>query len=203
MDKANINYGILDELETVEVCGKNGDKILVKKRISYKEKEEMAQELASSDFLFDDESDVCHLNYKYPLLRVYLIAKYYTNIDVNDIENEDDYRRLFDYITWNELYDQVYDVICSDFEGFVREVSWRLSDSAKAIHETVTSLGYKIMQTFDFLFTGEDIVQQIASAEGINEKMIDAFKALKERENLSGGKGKVVSSGAVLNMSKK
>ena len=82
-----------------------------------------------------------------------------------------------------------------------------LMEAAKTVHEKEHSLARKVDRAFGFLFTGEDLTEQIAQAEGINEKLVDMFDAVREREQknamLKNSKAKVSSGGAVLNMAKK
>lgn len=198
---------VLNELEaeTVEVLGKNGDKVLVRNRIPYAEKEAQAYEFAAGSLVIDD--GITYMGFKKNLLERYLMVKYYTNIDVDDLKEEDDYRKLFDYLIYNELDAEILKVINEDYNGFVFPMAWDLVSAAQEVHEKKNSLGYKLNELFGFLFTGEDISEQIASAGELNEKMIDMFKALQERDannaRLKNGKAKVHSGGAVLNMAKK
>ena len=206
MEKVKLDFGNIQE-EAVEVTGKNGDKVMVRKRIPYVEKEAQAYELAAGSFVIDAEGGVCYTSFKKNLLDKYLIAKYYTNIDVSDIEDDDGYMKLFDYLYYNELYDKIGQVIAADYFGCVSDMAWHLSGAAEQVYEKKNSLAYKLDQTFGFLFTGEDLTDQIAAAEGVNEKMVDMFKALQERDEknalLKNSKAKVSSGGAVLNMAKK
>lgn len=206
MEKAKINYDILKQEETVELVGKNGDKIHVRRNISYEEKEALAYELVAGVFVIDDEAKVCYTSYKKPLYETYLRVKYYTDIDVGNVD-EEGYAKLFDYMVMNELYEKVMNVIMYDYSRCVEEIVWLLKTASETVYEKQNSLGGKLEKVFGFLFTGEDLTEQIAAAEDINGKMVDMFKAVKERDEknalLKGGKAKVSAGGAVLNMAKK
>jgi len=157
--------------------------------------------------VIDESGQISYVSYKRPLLETYLLVKYYTNIDIDDIEDDDGYMKLFDYLVANDLYEKLIMQTSQDYRGHVDEIEWRLRDAAESVYEKKNSLGYKLDKAFGFLFTGEDLIDQIAAAENINEKMIDMFKAVRERDTknalLNNSKAKVNSGGAVLNMAKK
>lgn len=207
MDKAMINLATVDMNVVTEVTGKNGDVILVKKMLPYAEKEMQAYEVAAASFVINEEDKVCYESYKRPLIETFLLTKYYTNVDVSEYESEEGYEKLYDYLTFNELYDPIMEACRVDYWRHVDEIAWRLKDAATTSYEKKNSFGYKLEQTFGFLFTGEDLTDQIAAAEDVNGKMIDMFKAVQERDAknalLKNSKAKVNSGGAVLNMAKK
>lgn len=206
MEKVKINFEVLNENRSVELTGKNGDKIIVRSRIPYAEKEQMAYEMAASTQVIDEEKGTCYRTYQQHLLDAFLIVKYYTNIDVSEM-GEADFEKLFDYLVFNELYDALFDAVEGDYLRFTYDIAYRLVSAAMESYEKEHSLAHKVNQTFGFLFTGEDLTDQLAAAEDINGKLVDMFKAVKERDEknvlLKGGKAKVNSGGAVLNMAKK
>ena len=163
--------------------------------------------MAAASFVINEEDKVCYESYKRLLIETFLLTKYYTNVDVSEYESEEGYKKLYDYLTFNELYDPIMEACRVDHWRHVDEIAWRLKDAATTSYEKKNSLGYKLEQTFGFLFTGEDLTDQIAAAEDVNGKMIDMFKAVRERDAknalMKNSKAKINSGGAVLNIAKK
>jgi hypothetical protein len=141
------------------------------------------------------------------LVEAWLIVKYYTNLELPENPEDEDYEKLFDYLLYNELARPLMEAVSGDYFGYVEGITHLLIEAAKTVHEKEHSLAHKVDRAFGFLFTGEDLTNQIAQAEGINEKLVDMFDAVREREQknamLKNSKAKVNSGGAVLNMAKK
>lgn len=206
-EKVQVNYDVVNMESAVELTGKNGDKIMVYRHIPYTEKEMLAFELAAGTFVCDDENKLSYTSYKRKLIEAYLIAKYYTNIDVEDAADEDDYIKVFDYLVHNELYEGIMNAIAYDYNIFSEAIMYDLLGATMQVFEKQNSFTAKLEKVFGFMFTGEDLTEQIAAAEDINGKLVDMFKAVQERDAknalLKNGKAKVNSGGAVLNMAKK
>jgi hypothetical protein len=99
------------------------------------------------------------------------------------------------------------EAVDKDFGCFVDYMAHHLMWSAKERFQKANSLSAKLEKAFGFLFSGEDLTQQISSAEDIQNKMIDMFAEVRERDEknalLKNSKAKVKSGGSVLNMAKK
>lgn len=149
---------------------------------------------------------MCYRTYQQHLLDSYLIAKYYTNIDTDGM-TEEEYAKLFDYLVYNDLYAALMEAVEGDYMQFVYNIAYRLITAAMERFGKTNSLEYKVGKTFGFLFTGEDLTDQIANAENVTGKLIDMFEAVRERDEknalLKSSKAKVKSGSAVLNMAKK
>ena len=65
-----------------EVC-------LVKKRIPYEEKIALAEELLQLAYVIDDENGIGYLLEDYEAKELFLILKYYSDIDTSELESKD------------------------------------------------------------------------------------------------------------------
>lgn len=181
-----------------------GATVNVKTWLPYSEMEDMAIEMAELTILFDDTGFAC-IGHTENLVKGYLMAKYLTDLDLEDCSAEE----VYDFLTETGLYEKIDDP--------ARELMWRVEDIYRAIcnnmidkHMLENSIGHKLQKTFGFLFSGEDVAESIAKSELINEQMIDMLGVFlnhkKEQEMLNSGKqdkSKLRVGGALVNMAKK
>ena len=195
---------VTHEINTVKVEA-NGIFVEVKPWIPYSEMEAMAVEMAERTLLFDEENGFACIGHSENMVKIYLTAKYFTDLDVEGCTPED----VYDVLTRTGLFRKI--------EETVMENLWRVEDIYRALcnnmidtYKKENSLARKLEKTFGFLFTGEDMTESFAKSELINEQMIDMLGVFlankKEQELLHSGKkdnSKVKVGGALLNLAKK
>ena len=132
---------------------------------------------------------------------MYAIAKYYTDIDTEDVDPEN----IADFFINNGMMRDIMDIVRGDFEE-VDDILWRLQESVTKTYEDDKSLTKAIRTSFGFLFTGEDIAENLAQAEGVSDKLFEAFGALRKLESEREEKideGKVMVGGNLISFAKK
>lgn len=217
MDTIKITASMIKETEYVEVpCGYNS--IIVKKHIPFFEKEQFAIEWIKRVVVLDEKSGIAYKNYHESVVCAFLLAKYYTNIDVTDSDSEEGIELIYDYLVMNDLLNCVYEIVCDDFKH-VKELYDALWISASETYNMENTIGNKLCKAFASVLNGEDITKQIAESYQVSEKMIDILGSYREKQAeknlLRAGardydesmadkpKDRVKVGGALINVSKK
>ena len=146
--------------------------------IPYQKKEEMAEKLVQATVICDP-AGCTYMSYRYDQTRMFLIVKYYTNIDTSEWDTEDGHAALFDYMTryGDELMSR-YEKMCES-ESFKHDIAIvdniysRMYSSLAFKHEHTSTLSYKIGKTFESVLNDQDIVKTLAQSREVSEKMID------------------------------
>ena len=201
MEKRKFEFDRYAEMhDEKEVTGKDGTKVTVRNHISYSDKEQMAKEMI--DYLVMTYDDSCiYDSYEYAKIAKFMIAKYYTDIDTEDV----DPTNIADFFINNEMIDDILDFMLEDF-GEAEEMFRKLKDSITKTYENDRSVAKALRTSFGFLFTGEDVSESMAHAEGIRDTLFDAIGALRklesEREETIDD-GRVMVGGNLINFAKK
>lgn len=192
------------EVKTVKV-EVDGIFVEVKTWIPYSEMEAMAIEMAERILLFDEETGFACIGHSENMVKIYLTAKYFTDLDVEDCSLEE----VYDVMTRTGLFNKIEEKVMGNL--------WRVEDICRAMcknmidkYEKENSIGVKLQKTFGFLFSGEDVAESLAKSEVINEQMIDMLGVFlankKEQEILNSGKqdkSKMRVGGALVSLAKK
>lgn len=200
MEKFKITADDTIEIQNVVLSAKSGGSVEVKRHISYIEKEAMAFELSVYKMILDEDIGIAYDNYKKHLIEAYLIAKYYTNIDVDEMKTETDWAMLFDWLVCNEVYSDIKYYISDDY-SFVCAIAEDMSGAMRRTFEQSRCLPYKLMKAFGSLLTDEDLSETIAKSADVNNQLVELLDAAKE----TGKKQNKVqtNSGIVVNLAKK
>ena len=203
MEKIKIAFENIPEIHMVEIIGNNGDRIQVAENIPYFKKEYMALELSAFLTVADEEQQIMYDNYKYHLLESVLIAKYYTNIDVSELGNEEDWQMLFDYLTINGVYDKIREVINRDYT-IVQDIAEKMLKPTRELFNRKNSLAYKVSIAFSSILDGnEDLAEAVARSEAVNNTMVDMIDAYNEQRREKKNKNIKLDNGAVISLAKK
>ena len=178
------------------------DGIIVKSRIPYAEKEKMAIEYIEGSLGVDANLGVCYTIYSADLVWNYLFIKYYTNIEVDDVE---DLTALYDYAEEKGLMNPNVEYhVCLDVD-IVIKIAEKYKESVIRLYEKEHSLEQQAKKLLN-----TDVDTNIAETRELIEKLTDMRGALMEKEErnnvLQFGKKKaanVASGGVKLNLSKK
>jgi len=203
MEKIKIAFENIPEIHMVEIIGNNGDRIQVAENIPYFKKEYMALELSAFLTVADEEQQIMYDNYKYLLLESVLIAKYYTNIDVSELGNEEDWQMLFDYLTINGVYDKIREVINRDYT-IVQDIAEKMLKPTRELFNRKNSLAHKVSIAFSSILDGnEDLAEAVARSEAVNNTMVDMIDAYNEQKKEKKNKNIKLDNGAVISLAKK
>lgn len=203
MEKIKIAFENIPEIHMVEIIGNNGDRIQVAENIPYFKKEYMALELSAFLTVADEEQQIMYDNYKSLLLESVLIAKYYTNIDVSELGNEEDWQMLFDYLTINGVYDKIREVINRDYT-IVQDIAEKMLKPTRELFNRKNSLAHKVSIAFSSILDGnEDLAEAVARSEAVNNTMVDMIDAYNEQRREKKNKNIKLDNGAVISLAKK
>ena len=204
MEKIKITAESIPEIKVVTLTCKDGTYVQVKEHIPYDSKEALALELAMYTSVTDDAAEIMYDSYKKPLIECALVAKYYTNIDVSQMNEEKDWKILFDWLTMNGIYAKLFNAIEDDYK-LVRELYMFMRCATYRSYEGSHALSMRIKKSFASILTDEDIAETIAKSEAVNNQMVDLLGAVTEKkENASTKNDKLsLDGGAVINLAKK
>lgn len=201
MEKKKFNLeNYQDTCVEKKIVGTDGTEIIVRNHISYADKENMVQELARICMIIHDEYCV-YVSYEIDKVQMALIAKYYTNIDTENIDIND----IADFLINNDMYKSLYNIIEDDY-NYVLQMFWCLIDSIDISCKEDGSITKALRTSFGFLFNGEDITESLAKAEATKNTIYDAVSAWKrvekdKEDNIDNGRLKV--GGNLINFAKK
>lgn len=205
--KLKITKESIPAAEVVELEGRNGDKVEVERHIPYGMKEALAAELDLFLIVTDAEQQLMYNSYKRQLMETVLIVKHYTNIDVSGMEQEEDWRVLFDYLTYNDLYGRMMDVIHEDY-AMVKMIAEDVRLPTKELFDRKNSLAYKVSTMFGSLLDSpEDLTEAIAKSAEVNNTAVEILGAYKEKREetrqKNEKKGMKLDNGTVISFAKK
>ena len=189
-----------DMHEEKDVIGKDGKTIVVRNHISYADKNQMATDMAEHLIMIHEDSCV-YLSYAYDKYEKYMIAKYYTNINTDGIEED----VVADFMINNELINDVISYIVDDLE-VVRRMYDDIVDAVTTTFTDDRCLTKAIRTSFGFLFTGEDVTENLAKAEATSGVIMNAMNALRREDKAQEGKvnkGQLSVGGNIINFAKK
>lgn len=182
------------------------DGVQVCNMIPYEKKEEFAIQLVNMTLGTDDKLGVCYTMSIYGLVENYLFAKYYTDIDVSEVSDPDDFRTLYDYMQMHGLTldgGNIYAFVCDDID-IVHKIESMYRASIEKLYEKGNSLEAIVKSLI-----GTDIDTNKEETRNLIEKLIDMQGALMEKEEHDGlakfGKkpSSMKTGGRVLNFAQK
>ena len=182
------------------VKGADETEYMVRNHISYDEKREMASEMAAASLVVHDEH-ACYESYERVAWEIYLIAKYYTDINTEYVEPPE----IVNLMVNNEILERVREIIDDDFI-VVTQMDYLMEKAVETCVVDDASVGKAVKQSFGFLFNGQDLSQTIAQAEEVKDQMYDAMRALQNENKETQTKlrdGTMNIGGKVLNFAVK
>lgn len=189
-----------DMHEDKQVVGKDGTEITVRDHIPYSEKEKMASEMAELLLMIHDDSCI-FLSSQFEKYVKVMIAKYYTDIDTDGVDEND----VADFLINNELIRPIAEHIWKDHEE-VMQIFDAIEESVTKTYEDDKGLAKALRTSFGFLFTGEDVSESLAHITAEKGVIFDALNALsqldkKKEETIDSGHLSV--GGNLINFAKK
>ena len=189
-----------DMCEEVTVQGKDGTEVVVRDHIPYEEKLAFAQEMAEMTIMIHDDS-CAYDSFEWETIEKYLVAKYYTNIETEEVNPRD----VADFLCNNEIGEKIFGAIYNDYQD-TYEMAVRMRRSVITTFDDDRSIAKAIRTSFGFLFNGEDVTESLAKAEIMKDTIYNAISALREKEkedseNVKNGKLNI--GGNVINFAKK
>ena len=205
MEKMKVNFDMEFEKTTKTIQDKNGNDVVIWNWIPYGEKEALVQELTGYILNADDDLGVCYEVLNYDLFYNYVIVKYYTNIDVEDIQDIDGFRKLYDYCDKNGFIGYDIDDFLNDDLCTINRMIVRYKHTIMSLYEEQHSLSNIVKKLL-----GTDFDANNAETRELIEKLIDMKGALMEKEEenkvLAFGKKKPVglkTGGVKMNLAKR
>lgn len=151
--------------------------VKVKKQITYKEKQELAQEYASAVCVIDEKQELAYEMYDVKAVWVYLFCKYYTNIDVEEFELDMD-------VLYDSLLPYMSDLtgVCVDDYCDAKEIADEYIYRTFEFYDKQHCLGQKIKVALGGILNGEDLLKTIAESRAVNEEMISLLTKAKMQD---------------------
>ena len=180
---------------------KSGDvSIGAVQHIPYKEKEHMATEMAENVLTIHDDSCMFE-NHEYDKMFRLMVAKYYTDIDTDGV---DEYE-LLDFMTYTGLWDELFEFIESDV-AVVINIYQSIVANLIMTYADDKSITKALRTSFGFLFNGEDVTETLAKAESVKDTVyqaIGAYRQLDKEKEEKINNGRLNVGGAIINFAKK
>lgn len=201
MEKRKIDLSkYADMCEYVEIEGEDGVKIKARTHIPYEEKEKMATELAERLIVIHDDSCV-YKSSNLGKLKKYLVAKYYTDIDTEDLTPDD----VANFFINNEMWKMIGQQCGWDY-AIVEDIFDSMYKAVKKTYADDKSLTKAIRTSFGFLFNGEDITESLAKAEAMKDMVyeaVDVWRQVEQEKEEKIDNGTLKVGGNIINFSKK
>lgn len=185
------------DYEIAEEVSVGGETLHVKHRIPLEQKMQFASELAQMITVEDEEAGILTHSSLEDVCELYLIVKYYTDVDLDDVSVE----QLYDWIIGHDAYVQIKDIVWHDL-SYVQSMACTLFDNASLAYEKEHSLTHAIKTSFGFLFDGRDITEVLTESRGVGDQMLDVVERLNEAAKKEES-GRVKVAGNVINIGKK
>lgn len=201
MEKIKVNFEGVADLHS-ETMLKIGDtNVTVRDHIPLEQKAAFVDEYIQLVLDEDEDAGVMQMTSVVPLLEVFLMVKYYTNVDVEGVKLED----VYNWVINNNSYTDLEDIIYHDIEQ-VRKMYGLLSRNAIEAYEREHSLGKAIQKSFGFMLNGEDITETLAKSREITDQMIDVVEQLHKNQPpkvKAEAAGKLMVGGNIVSIGKK
>lgn len=176
-EKIKISFDTNGKIGQYALRDKDGNEFIVSKSIPYADKEHMAFELAEQTTVIDEKQNVCYQGYTHHVILLYLIVKYYTNIDVS----ESTYEEVYNWLVVNEIDTSIYGVIENDIDR-VLAMADSLFETAQITFDKSHSLSQKVLNVFGSMLEGEDMIETIAQMPEISNHLIEMMNAYNEQQ---------------------
>lgn len=197
MEKKKFVMNTGDAYEVQQDVKVGDETIHVRTHIPLAEKMMMASDIVQMIEVLDDELGIVTTSSLEDVCELYLILKYYTDVDLEGVEAQ----QVFDWLVGYGAVDTIRNIIDADY-SYVETMMWRLSSNVEAEHRARNSLTHAVKTTFGFLFDGRDITETLAESRAVSDKMLDIVGRLNDTTKKEEA-GRVNVSGNVINIGKK
>ena len=177
MEKKKIDWSVDFEQETRTFTDKNGNAVVILKWIPTEEKEAFAREQVENTMATDDELGICYKLMTECEVKTYLLTKYYTDMDVSEVQDVAGFRKLHDYCRMSGLLEAVHAFVSLEDQWDIDHMAKLYWEAIQRLYETEHSIGNKVKQLLD---TNPNVNN--AETRELIEKLIDMKGALDEKE---------------------
>lgn len=157
--------------------------IRVKKTIPYSECEECAMELVRRLTILDEDG-IAYTSYRENPIMSLMYAKYFTNLDVDMVDDVEGQNLLHDCL---RKLERSYD----DDWMHVLDIYDSLSNTLKRKHERESSLAYKVERSLGSILGNKDIIETLAQNREVSEKLINMLGIFNEHKEKTESKASV------------
>lgn len=160
-----------------------GQTIRIRDRLSRLDKEAAASELLSMAVIFDDKRGIAYDAVYADVARLFVITKYYTDIDVAPYNTPEGWYVLYD--TLNDYGNILYDYIVPTEVDELMSIYCQLKITTQRMFEREHALETAIQNMMGGMLSGGAQTDAIAEASNAIELMIDALGALHNQRMAS------------------
>ena len=172
MDKVKIDIPTSVYDEWIEACEIFGQKIMVRKRISYEEMVDFATEYAQQCCVIDTEAQVAYETNEDTRVADYLTLKYYSNVDVDVHEDPMAYASNLMRLIEETGFAFYKETNSSDARSMGQ---WFMVNTID-IYNRYHSIGTKLIKSFGSLLNSGDLLKEIAESRGMSERILDVMQ---------------------------
>lgn len=153
----------------------------------------------------DEDSGVAYQSYQFEMIRAFLFAQYYTNLDVSEMDDEEGHKKVYDYLLSNNIMTEAVDAFeeLRDDILIVDSMYYHIMAAAKEVFDKKNSLSHKVMSSFASILTDESLTESLAKSQVVNEQMIDLIGAFVREKDAQGKVPPVRVGNNVVKLAKK
>lgn len=141
--------------------------------------EECATGMISRTVIVDDD-DVIYYRHNRDAIENFYFFKYFTSADVDEFDNEEGINALYDFARKDNISCGSTNMYLAGWRD-VEAISFLLYDAMEKKLERKTSVGKKIEEAIDKLFS-EEAIKRYSKSPEVSETLIDAFELIKKNE---------------------
>lgn len=197
MEKKKFEMNMGDTYEEQQEVQVGVEIIHVLKHIPLEQKMLMASDMAQMIEAPNDELGIVTTSSLEDVCAIYLILKYYTDVDMEGVGAQ----QAFDWLVGHGAVDAIKEIIEEDYD-YMEAMMWRLCSNLEAEHKARHGLPYAIKTSFGFLFDGKDLTETLAESREVSDQMLDVVGRLNNAAKKEEA-GMVKVSGNVINIGKK
>lgn len=198
--KIEVDYEKLAE-EYTEIELRDGSTLKMKKVLPFKQKEQLAIDLANYIMIGDEEAGACYPKYIRDAIEAYLVLKYYSDLETEEYSIEY-VEKVADWMCTQGL--TVYALTRETDFSWVDSMVTYITDGVSAHIHGVNSLQGQIGRIIQSITGEKGLVDEMAKSTELNEQMISMIGAAMAQNRRGKGKaGKIVDLPETLNLAKK
>ena len=131
--------------------------------------------------VFDEELGIAYESYIAEIMRLFLILSRYSDLDLTVYDSPEGRYALYDLLSTYGILKELTDFVEEDMR-IVDCMAFRMQNAARRKFEYEQSLIYKLNRSLGDLLGAENLMESIAKAEGLNEKLIEMLGMAQEKK---------------------
>lgn len=200
MERIKIDFSAAKELHNQDTFNIGGASVTVIDHIPVSDKIAFSEEYAALSTVGNEDSKILLQNSAIRVIEVFLMVKYYTNVDVSDADPYD----VYDWVINNNAFSVIENYISADFYE-TKMIADGLLKNILDLYKRDNSLELAAMKSFGSVLNGEDITETVAGGQVLNEELLGLLGKIRSESNAKEDNedGTINLGGNVINITKK